>query len=202
MRELHISCPLSKRWPLGGWGGWRRENEKKSRKDWLLFFLKMVPKLVEAERSRHSQSHSRCTDHVTSCLSPVLRNSLCMGRSIRIQFHIERDARHKSGAFPISYKLLGSFSHMPTYHLSSSWTLFFLSHVVSKWFLIHIYRNIFWMWLMSLNIYSIQQYSWSTYLLPSTVPGVEKQKYLRFSSYLQGIPRSVGDSGTPQIMIH
>lgn len=44
---------------------------------------------------------------------------------------------------------------------------------------------------MSLNNYSIQQYSLSDYTLPSTVPGVEKQTYLRLSPYLQVIPSSM-----------
>ena len=35
---------------------------------------------------------------------------------------------------------------------------------------------------MPLNNYSIQEYSWSAYFMPSTVPGVEKQNYFKTQS--------------------
>lgn len=154
----------------------RGDNEKKVDRVRLLFLLYIVPKLTEAER-RCWQPHSRCINCLSRGLLPMLRNFLCIGRNITIQFLIETYSSHKSGTFPISHKLLNSFPNMPTYHLSSIWMLFFVICVANKWFFIYIYRNIFWKCLMSLNIIYFSKYSWSAYFFPSIVPGVEKQKY-------------------------
>lgn len=167
--------------------GWGREWKKKKRVEKSKTSFSSLPSTqVDWGRGKQTFATLLQMHRPFNCFSPVLRNFLCIGCHTTIQFFIERIITQIGSPSNITeiVRILPKYAHISTVFQWDFFFFFFASHVVAnKWFLIQIYRNISWKWLMSLNDYSIWEYAWSAYFLPSTVPDVEKQKIFKIQSF-------------------